>query len=42
MLNELVRYAQANLSDSEPGFTTRTVRWLADLSAEGNLINILH
>lgn len=41
MLNELVRYAQANLSDSEPGFTTRTVRWLADLSAEGNLINIL-
>lgn len=43
MLNELVRYAQTNpdLADSEPGFTTRTVRWLAELSGDGRLVNVL-
>lgn len=41
MLNELVRYAQSNLSGSEPGFTTRTVRWLAELSPDGSLVNVL-
>ncbi|MEZ0328509.1 MAG: type I-C CRISPR-associated protein Cas8c/Csd1 [Dissulfuribacterales bacterium] len=41
MLNELVRYARANLVDSEPGFTTRTVRWLVALSSDGCLINVL-
>lgn len=41
MLNELVRYAQSNLSGSEPGFTTRTVRWLAELSPDGYLVNVL-
>ncbi|HSW62453.1 MAG TPA: type I-C CRISPR-associated protein Cas8c/Csd1 [Dissulfurispiraceae bacterium] len=40
MLNELVEYARKNL-DSEPGFTTRTVRWLADISSDGQLINVL-
>lgn len=40
MLNELVRYAQTHL-DSEPGFSTRTVRWLAELSHDGRLINVL-
>lgn len=43
MLNELLRYAQTNpdLADSEPGFTTRTVRWLAEISGDGRLINVL-
>jgi CRISPR-associated protein Csd1 len=43
MLQELVRYAETNpdLSDSEPGFTTRMVRWLAELSLDGQLINVL-
>lgn len=43
MLQELVRYAQTNpaLSDSEPGFTTRTVRWIAELSLDGQLVNVL-
>lgn len=41
MLNELVRYAQTNLSGSEPGFTTRTVRWLVELSPDGCLVNVL-
>lgn len=43
MLQELVRYAETNpdLSDSEPGFTTRTVRWLTELSLNGQLINVL-
>jgi|WetSurMetagenome_2_1015567.scaffolds.fasta_scaffold00193_5 CRISPR-associated protein Csd1 len=40
MLNQLVDYARKNL-DSEPGFTTRTVRWLVDISADGQLINVL-
>jgi CRISPR-associated protein Csd1 len=39
MLNQLVTYARQNLSDSEPGFTTRTVRWLVEISADGQLIN---
>lgn len=41
MLQELVRYAERNLPGSEPGFTTRTVRWLAELSLDGLLINVL-
>lgn len=41
MLHELVRYAQTNLAGSEPGFTTRTVRWLAEISLDGSLINVL-
>lgn len=43
MLQELVRYAQnePGLSDSEPGFTTRTIRWLIELSANGEFINVL-
>lgn len=41
MLNELARYAQTNLPGSEPGFTTRTVRWLVELSPEGCLVNVL-
>lgn len=40
MLNELVDYARKNL-DSEPGYTTRTARWLADISTDGQLINVL-
>jgi len=41
MLQPLVEYARKNLADSEPGFTTRTVRWLVDISSDGQLINIL-
>lgn len=43
MLNELIRYAQSNpdLADSEPGFTTRTVRWLVEVSGDGRLVNVL-
>lgn len=41
MLNQLVDYARKNLADSEPGFTTRNVRWLVDVSADGLLINVL-
>ena len=40
MLTELVRYAKANLSP-EPGFTTRTVRWLAEISPDGCIVNVL-
>lgn len=40
MLNTLVEYAGKHL-DSEPGFTTRTVRWLAEISPVGKLINVL-
>lgn len=41
MLQAPVEYARKNLSDSEPGFTTRNVRWIADISADGQLINVL-
>ncbi len=41
MLQSLVEYAHKNLADSEPGFTTRSVRWLVDVSSEGQLINVL-
>lgn len=41
MLQSLVEYAHKNLSDSEPGFTTRSVRWLVDVSGDGLLINVL-
>ncbi len=41
MLNQLVDYARKNLADSEPGFTTRNVRWLVDVSVDGLLINVL-
>lgn len=41
MLQSLVEYANKNLADSEPGFTTRSVRWLVDVSADGQLINVL-
>jgi CRISPR-associated protein Csd1 len=40
MLQALVEYARKNL-DSEPGFKTRTVHWLVDISADGQLINVL-
>jgi CRISPR-associated protein Csd1 len=40
MLQALVEYAHKNL-DSEPGFKTRAVHWLVDISADGRLINIL-
>ncbi|MEI8172422.1 MAG: type I-C CRISPR-associated protein Cas8c/Csd1 [Deltaproteobacteria bacterium] len=42
MLQELVRYAQKTPGlDPEPGFTSRTVRWLAELSLDGQLVNVL-
>jgi len=41
MLQELVHYAQTNLAGSEPGFTTRTVKWLAELSSDGRLVNVV-
>lgn len=41
MLQQLVQYAEKHLADSEPGFTTRNVRWLVELSVDGKLINML-
>ena len=43
MLQDLLRYAERNpaLTDSEPGFTTRPVRWLAELSLDGRLVNLV-
>jgi CRISPR-associated protein Csd1 len=41
MLQPLVDYARIHLTDSEPGFTTRNVRWLAEISADGRFINVL-
>lgn len=40
MLNHLVEYARRNISGSEPGFTTRTVKWLVEISDDGRFVNI--
>ncbi len=41
MLQPIVEYARNNLVDSEPGFTSRNVRWLAEISSDGRLVNVL-
>jgi CRISPR-associated protein Csd1 len=41
MLNQLVDYARKRLPGSEPGFTTRSVRWQVELSPAGDFINVL-
>jgi CRISPR-associated protein Csd1 len=41
MLHELVTYADKHLTDSEPGFKTREVRWSIELAADGRFVNIL-
>ena len=41
MLHELVAYADKHLTDSEPGFKTREVRWSIELAANGRFLNIL-
>ncbi len=41
MLVRLIEYARQQGLDAEPGFTTRKVRWLVQISGEGELINVL-
>lgn len=41
MLHELVSYADKYLTDSEPGFKTREVRWSIELATDGRFLNIL-
>ncbi|MEW5786963.1 MAG: type I-C CRISPR-associated protein Cas8c/Csd1 [Pseudomonadota bacterium] len=41
MLNELVVYADKYLSDSEPGFKIRDVRWSIELDSTGRFLNVL-
>ena len=41
MLHELAAYADKHLTDSEPGFKTREVRWSIELTADGRLLNVL-
>ncbi|KQC11303.1 MAG: hypothetical protein APR62_10210 [Smithella sp. SDB] len=41
MLHELIKYDPPELPPSEPGFTTRTIRWLVEISTNGKLINVL-
>jgi len=41
MLHHLIEYAQKQGLDAEPGFTTRKVRWIVQLSEDSKLVNIL-
>lgn len=41
MLNQLIRYADAQVPYSEPGFTVRDIRWRIELTKEGRLAGIL-
>ncbi len=40
MLTELIAYSEAHL-DSEPGFTTRNVRWAIELATDGSFLNVV-
>ena len=40
MLHELLAYADKHLTDSEPGFKSREVRWSIELTADGRFLNI--
>jgi CRISPR-associated protein Csd1 len=41
MLHALVKYAEQQLPDSEPGFKTREVRWCIVLAANGDFLNVV-
>lgn len=41
MLNQLIRYADAQVPYSEPGFTVRDIRWRIELTKEGRLAGVL-
>lgn len=41
MLTQLAEFARKNLADSEPGFTTRNIRWLVEISNDGRLVNLV-
>lgn len=41
MLTQLAEFARKNLADSEPGFTTRNIRWLVEISNDGRLMNLV-
>jgi len=41
MLNELVEYTRKHVSDAEPGFTTRPVRWSVEIAADGRFLNVI-
>lgn len=41
MLKELADYADAHLTNPEPGFTSRQIRWCAELAADGRFLNVL-
>lgn len=41
MLHQVVKYAEHQLPDSEPGFTTREVRWCLEISIEGEFCNVI-
>mgnify|MGYP005813279155 CR=1 FL=1 len=40
MLHELIAYAEKHLTDSEPGFKTREVRWAIEIDKNGQFLNI--
>lgn len=39
MLHEIIAYGEAHLAKSEPGFKSREVRWIIELSADGRFLN---
>ncbi|AUB82867.1 type I-C CRISPR-associated protein Cas8c/Csd1 [Candidatus Thiodictyon syntrophicum] len=41
MLQQLAAYAEAHLTESEPGFKSREVRWSVELAADGRFLNVL-
>ena len=39
MLQEIIAYGETHLAKSEPGFKSREVRWIVELSADGRFLN---
>lgn len=41
MLHHLAAYTETHLTESEPGFKSREIRWSVELAADGRFLNIL-
>ncbi len=41
MLQQLVAYAETHLTESEPGFKSREIRWIVELAADGRFLGVV-
>lgn len=41
MLNQLIEYSRREGIDAEPGFTTRSIKWLVEIKGDGKFVNVV-